>query len=80
MHTITLAELSPGDKAKVISLKHIDPSYRQKLLAMGLTTGAQFEISRFAPLGDPIQIQVRNTAISLRRSEAGLIKVEKYYD
>ena len=48
---------------------------RQKLLAMGLTPGVSIQVIRFAPLGDPIQILVRDCALSLRKEEALLFQV-----
>lgn len=51
-------------------------AYRQKLLAMGLTAGTEFTIKRVAPMGDPIEIQVRGFALSLRKVEADVLQVE----
>lgn len=49
---------------------------RQRLLEMGLTVGATFELVRFAPLGDPLEIKLRGYHLSLRRLEAEGIEVE----
>jgi len=43
---------------------------------MGLTRGAKFEVLRYAPMGDPIEIRVRGYNLSLRKSEAAEIQVE----
>lgn len=75
-----LSELQPGDQAIITrfgtELK-AQPAYRQKLLAMGLTPKTPIHVIRKAPLGDPIEIQVRNYFLSLRRHEAVHILVEK---
>ena len=42
---------------------------------MGLTTGAQIQLIRFAPLGDPVEIEVRGYRLSLRKREAAGIRV-----
>ena len=44
--------------------------YRAKLLSMGLTKGTEFKVLQFAPLGDPVEIEVRGFSLSLRREEA----------
>ena len=51
-------------------------SYRQKLLALGLTPDTTIVLNRVAPLGDPMQIEVRGSQISLRRHEAAILEVE----
>jgi len=43
---------------------------------MGLTPGVEFDVIRMAPLGDPMQINVRGFHLSLRKSEAKTILVE----
>lgn len=48
---------------------------RARLLEMGLTTGAQIQLIRFAPLGDPVEIEVRGYRLSLRKREAAGIRV-----
>jgi Fe2+ transport system protein FeoA len=47
----------------------------QRLLEMGLFEGEELEILAFAPLGDPIEVRVRDSRLSLRRSEAARITV-----
>ena len=49
----------------------------RRLMEMGLTRGAAFEVVRYAPMGDPIEIRVRGYHLSLRKSEAALITVEE---
>lgn len=70
-----LSECEVGSKAKILSLD-LAPESRQRLMEMGLTAGAQIEVVRFAPLGDPMEIKVRGYFLSLRRSEAGSIQVK----
>ena len=68
--------LKAGDKAVVTGFLKGKPSYRKKLLAMGITPGTLLEVVRMAPLGDPVEIQVRGYMVSLRRDEAALISIE----
>jgi ferrous iron transport protein A len=47
------------------------------LLAMGLTPGTEFTVTRHAPLGDPVEILVRGFKLSLRKDEASTVFVEE---
>jgi ferrous iron transport protein A len=47
-----------------------------RLLEMGLTPSVEFELLGIAPLGDPIEIEVRGYRLSLRKSEAARVSVE----
>lgn len=71
-----IGELNPGDRGRVVSLAPGDKAFRKRLLAMGLTAGTGFEVRRVAPLGDPVEVRVRGSALSLRRGEATLVQVE----
>lgn len=51
------------------------PQLRRKLLAMGVMPGTLVTIQRVAPLGDPIQIKLRGTSVSLRYQEAAILVV-----
>jgi Fe2+ transport system protein FeoA len=73
----TLRDLAPGDIGRIIGFESGHRAYRRKLLAMGLTPGVEFEILRFAPLGDPVEIRVRGFDLSLRREEAHMIQIER---
>jgi Fe2+ transport system protein FeoA len=64
-----LGGLPVGARGRVVSFD-LRPDQRQRLLELGLTTGAELEIIRFAPLGDPIEIRVRGYCLSLRKHEA----------
>lgn len=74
---IGIGDLHPGDKARVVGLKKGDRDYRQRLMAMGLTPGVKFTLIRVAPLGDPVEISVRGSALSLRKGEAELLMLER---
>lgn len=71
-----LGELKVGDHAKVIGFSSGGASYRRKLLAMGLTPSTPFNVVRIAPMGDPVEVRVRGSNLSLRREEASLVNVE----
>jgi len=73
----TLKDLEPGDRARVVGYARGAKAYRDRLLAMGLTRGTEFTVTRMAPLGDPVEINLRGFNLSLRKSEADTLKVEK---
>jgi len=71
-----LSELKKGQKAKVVFLNTEDRALRRRLLDMGITEGVQIKIKKIAPLGDPIDIEVRGYELCLRKSDMSLIDVE----
>lgn len=75
--SISFTRLSIGDKARVLRYDKMPPSYRKKLMSMGLTPGTEFSIKRSAPFGDPVEIRVRGFSLSLRKQEAAGLMVEK---
>ncbi len=74
-----LSELAVGKKGRVKRLlDHNELSSR--LLEMGLVKGAEFEVLRRAPLGDPLEIKLRGFLLSLRLSEADAVEVEEKHE
>ena len=72
-----LGQLRVGEKAIVIGFVAGQKEYRAKLLAMGLTKGIELEITRVAPLGDPLEVSVRGFSLSLRKAEAAAVLIER---
>lgn len=72
-----LGQLSVGEKAIITGFVEGQKEYRAKLLAMGLTKGIELELTRVAPLGDPLEISIRGFSLSLRKEEASVVLVEK---
>lgn len=73
----TLHDLRVGEQGRVRGFAAGQMAYRRRLLSMGLTPGVSFEITRVAPLGDPVELRVRGTRLSLRRDEAEAVEVER---
>jgi Fe2+ transport system protein FeoA len=65
----TLADLSPGQKAVVCCVRPGQVK-RRRLLEMGFVSGTVLRLVRTAPLGDPVQVEVRGYQLSLRRADA----------
>ncbi|QLQ32608.1 MAG: ferrous iron transport protein A [Candidatus Thiothrix singaporensis] len=74
---MTLKELQVGDRARINGFLEGGGAYRRKLLAMGLTPGAEIHVTRVAPMGDPVEIRVRGFSLSVRKDEAAALSVEK---
>lgn len=74
---MSLAELTIATKWRVIGFQKGSADYRKRLLALGVTPGVEFSVSRIAPLGDPIELRLRGAAISVRKSEAQILILEK---
>ena len=73
-NSVSLVTLAARQLARVTGFD-LPPERRARLLEMGLTTGAQIQLIRFAPLGDPVEIEVRGYRLSLRKREAAGIRV-----
>jgi len=72
----TLAEISLGRTARVVAVDG-PRAFRRRLLEMGLVPGTDVRIVSIAPLGDPLQIEVRSGQWSIRRAEAAQIQVDQ---
>lgn len=72
---ITLDQLRPGQQATILSLSG-EPGLVQRLYEFGLLEGGMIEVLVLAPLGDPIEIRLGNTRLSLRKAEAAGIGVQ----
>jgi len=70
-----LRDLRPGERAIVKRISGTSSIHR-RILDMGIVKGAEVEIERVAPLGDPIEIRVKGYHLSLRKEEASNISVE----
>ncbi len=72
----SLDQLRAGERARIAAIQGSD-ALVQRLLEMGLLEGEEVEVVGFAPLGDPLEIRLRDYRLSLRRSEAARIDVQR---
>ncbi len=72
---MTLNELKIGQSAKIVSVGG-EGSLRNRLIDMGLIPHTELTLRKVAPMGDPIEIQVRGYELTLRVEEARKIEVE----
>lgn len=73
---MTLADVAPAGSCRVISAAEEQQDFQSRLYALGLFPGAQVEVLHVAPLGDPLQIRVGRTLLSIRKMEARMVTVE----
>ena len=71
-----LSELKVGQRAKVTALEVQNKEIRRHLLDMGITRGVEVEIKKIAPMGDPIDIKIRDYELCISKENLSQIKVE----
>jgi len=72
---MNLAKLAPGSRGRITKIGAVGP-LKRRLMDMGVLVGVEVRVEKIAPLGDPIEITVKNYKLSLRKSEAEGIAVE----
>ena len=70
----TLNELKVGQSAAVVKL-HGEGPVRRRIMDMGITKGVEIYVRKMAPLGDPMELNVRGYELSLRKADAAMVEV-----
>ena len=71
----TLRDVKIGETVTVVKL-HGEGAVKRRIMDMGITKGTSVYFRKVAPLGDPIEVTVRNYELSLRKADAEMIEVE----
>ncbi len=71
---LTLRDVKIGETATVVKL-HGEGAIKRRIMDMGITKGVVIKVVKIAPLGDPLEINVRGYELSLRKADADLIEV-----
>ena len=71
----TLKSAKVGETVKVVKL-HGEGAIKRRIMDMGITKGVAVTVRKVAPLGDPIEVNVRGYELSLRKADADMIEVE----
>ena len=71
----TLKDVSVGESCVVVRLHGAGP-IKRRIMDMGITKGVEILVRKVAPLGDPMELNLRGYELSLRKSDAELIEVE----
>ena len=72
---MTLKELSVGQSGTICKIGTVG-ALKQRFLDMGITKGTPVKVIKIAPLGDPIEIEIRGYNLSIRKEDAGKIELE----
>ena len=71
----TLRQAKVGDTVTVVKL-HGEGAGKRRIMDMGITKGVTVHIRKVAPLGDPVEVNVRGYELSLRKADADMIETE----
>lgn len=71
----TLKNVKVGKRVRVLKVRG-EGAVKRRIMDMGLTKGVEIYVRKVAPLGDPIEINVRGYELSLRKADAEMIEVE----
>lgn len=71
----TLREVKVGQTVTVKKIRGEGP-VRRRIMDMGITRGVEITVRKVAPLGDPVEINVRGYELSLRKADAEMIEIE----
>ncbi len=71
----TLRDVNIGETVTVVKL-HGEGAVKRRIMDMGITKNTTVTVRKVAPLGDPIEVTVRNYELSLRKADAEMIEVE----
>ncbi len=72
-----LSDLKAGESGLILALNDLSIDVRKKLMVMGVLPNTRVTLIRRAPMGDPLQLEVRGVSIAVRESIAAVIEVEK---
>ena len=76
---MNLREVKVGQSAKIVKV-HGEGPVRRRIMDMGITRGQTVHVVKVAPLGDPMEITVRNYELSVRKADCEMIEVELLED
>ena len=71
----TLRQVAIGDTVTVVKI-HGEGAVRRRIMDMGLPKGVSVTVRKVAPLGDPIQLNVRGYELSIRKADADMVEVQ----
>ena len=71
----TLRQVKVGETVTVVKL-HGEGAVKRRIMDMGITKGVQGYVRKVAPLGDPLEVNVRGYELSIRKNDAEMIEVQ----
>lgn len=71
----TLKDVTVGETVNVVRLRGTG-AVKRRIMDMGITRGAQIYVRKVAPLGDPVEVNVRGYELTVRRADAEMVEIE----
>lgn len=71
----TLRDVKVGETARVVKL-HGEGAVKRRIMDMGITKGVEVFVRKVAPLGDPMEVNIRGYELSVRKADCEMIEVE----
>ncbi len=71
----TLRDIPVGETAKVVKI-HGEGALKRRIMDMGITKGTEITVRKVAPLGDPVEVNVRGYELSVRKDDADILEME----
>ncbi len=71
----TLKDVTVGETVNVVKLRGTG-AVKRRIMDMGITRGAQIYVRKVAPLGDPVEVNVRGYELTVRRADAEMVEIE----
>ena len=71
----TLKQAKIGDTVTVVRL-HGEGAVKRRIMDMGITKGVTVYVRKVAPLGDPVEVNVRGYELSIRKADGEMIEIE----
>ena len=71
----TLKDVKVGETAIVVRL-HGDGPVKRRIMDMGITKGVEIFVRKVAPLGDPMELNVRGYELSVRKGDAEMVEIQ----
>ena len=72
---MTLRQVKVGETVTVVKL-HGEGAVKRRIMDMGITKGVEVHVRKVAPLGDPVEVTVRDYELSIRKADADMIEVQ----
>lgn len=71
----TLKDVKVGENAVVVRL-HGEGAVKRRIMDMGLTRGTEVHVRKVAPLGDPMELNIRGYELSIRKADAEMVEIQ----
>ena len=71
----SLRDVSIGETVKVVKI-HGEGAIKRRIMDMGLTKGTEVYVRKVAPLGDPVEVNLRGYELSIRKADAEMVEVK----